>query len=347
MSRAKELRYYVMLALYFPILLYAVSTIDLDEDTYAVEEYKAVALGEQTVILGQTYTARAFLAAARIRQIGNDTAQVVRPQLTAEGSLSVQGDSLLVMRTGPLLAPDEDTKTVTYQAAFEATRVDGSVSRFPISGSFTVQRPTIVATSEVTQTLYRHCLNQIRISVPGLENRPLRVETESGSVQGRTVTISPGGRQTSVRVFLETPDEADPIYLGEKQFAVIAPPRPTIQILHVGQEMRNGDRLPRRRASLTFQVNPDEEFKRQYPQDAQYAVQRATVYLRRGLTASRELGTFDLEDSRLVLTEELRNAQPGDQLLVRLEGIVRINHQSQAIPIDLPEGSRMFGFILS
>ena len=31
MSKAKELRYYVMLALYFPILLYAVSTFDISE----------------------------------------------------------------------------------------------------------------------------------------------------------------------------------------------------------------------------------------------------------------------------------------------------------------------------
>ncbi len=37
----KELRYNIMLALYFPILLYAFSTFDLSENVYAVEDLKA------------------------------------------------------------------------------------------------------------------------------------------------------------------------------------------------------------------------------------------------------------------------------------------------------------------
>lgn len=347
MSSAKELRYHVMLALYFPILLYAVSTFDIERDTYAVEEYEAVAIGEPTVLLGQQFEARAFLAASTLRAVSNDTSRVIRPRLSAEGDLLAKGDSLLTMNTGELLASDEDQATVTYEAAFEAPQIGGSVTRFPVRGSFTVRRPEIVATSEVTQTLYRHCLNRVRISVPGLENRPLRLETGGRTVEGQSIGLAPGGDQTSVRVLMEQPGGGEPVYLGSKQFNVTAPPRPTIEVQNAGREITNGDRLPKRRASLTFQVEPDQEFQRQYPDDARYQVQSATVFLRRGLTASQEVGTFEVENNRIVLTEELRDASPGDQLMVQLEGIVRINHQNRAIPVDLPEGSRMFGFILS
>lgn len=347
MSSAKELRYHVMLALYFPILLYAVSTFDIERDTYAVEDYRAVAVGEPTVVLGQQFQARAFLAASTLKSVESDTTRTIRPRLSAEGGLSTVGDSLLTMNTGDLLASDEDETTVSYEAAFEAPQIGGSVSRFPVRGSFTVRRPEIVATSEVTQTLYRHCLNRVRISVPGLENRPLRLETGGRSVQGRSIALSPGGEQTSVRVLLESREGEDPVYLGNKQFNVTSPPRPTIEIRNAGRAITNGDRLPKRRASLTFRIEPDQEFQRQYPDDARYRVQQATVFLRRGLTASQEVGTFDVNDNRIVLTEELRDASAGDQLMVQLHGIVRINHQNRAIPVDLPEGSRMFGFILS
>ena len=103
MSNAKELRYYVMLALYFPILLYAVSTFDISEETYAVTEYEGTAVGDQTVMVGQSFEARTFLAAKRITTIGGGE-EGLRPKLVPQGDLSSQGDSLLVMNTTDLLA---------------------------------------------------------------------------------------------------------------------------------------------------------------------------------------------------------------------------------------------------
>jgi hypothetical protein len=64
--------------------------------------------------------------------------------------------------------------------------------------------------------------------------------------------------------------------------------------------------------------------------------------------ASKELGNFDLEsDGRLVLTRELQGTEPGDQIIVRLKDIVRINHQGDRVEVDLRENSRTFGFVLS
>ncbi|MFB6230008.1 MAG: GldM family protein [Salinibacter sp.] len=346
MNRTKELRYYVMLALYFPILLYAVSTFDVSEETYAVKDYQAVAVGEPTVVLGQPFEARAFLAARRLTTAGEDK-KALRPQLVPRGDLSAQGDSLLVMNTSGLLPPGKDQKRVSYGAYFKVQQLGGATQRFPVSGSFTVRRPEIVAKTETAQALYRHTLNRIRLSVPGISNQSLRIEGPAGSTSGTTLSISPSGDAVTVDVYLRRSDGED-LRLGQRKFSVIDPPRPQIRVFAPQGEVTSGDPLERRRAVLRFRVEPDPEFRSRYPEDAQYEVTEATVYLRRGQTASQQIGSFELgDDGRLVLTQELQGAEPGDQVIVRLEKVVRVNHQGRRIKVPLRENSRTFGFVLS
>ena len=339
----KELRYYVMLALYFPILLYAVSTFDLEENVYAVKEYKAVAVNEDVVVLGQPFMARTFLAAKALRS-ADDTLSV-KPKLVVKGPFTTLDDSMIVLPTAGLLDRNEEEKVVSYEAYFVVKQLGGAEKRYPIRGKFRVRRPEIVASSEATQTLYRLCRNNVRIEVPGLEQKPLKLKIGRQVVNGRSLNLTPVGEKAVLQVFLA--DSTGDVYLGKKEFAVIEPPRPEIQVFNAGRELRNGDPLPKRRAMLDFQVKPDEEFMRRFPQDAKYRIQQAVIYLRRGLAASKELGTFDLNNgNQLVLTRALRDAQPGDRLIIRLEGIERINHQGRAVPIELSQSARTFGFVI-
>ena len=334
-----------MLALYFPILLYAVSTFDVSEESYAVKDYRGVALGEQTVVVGQPFKARTFLAAEQLTTAGDEQGGF-RPTLVPEGNLSAQGDSLLVMNTNDLLAPDQSQKQVSYTAYYEAPQLGGTTQRFPVSGSFTVRRPEIVAKTETAQALYRRTLNRLRLSVPGIEDQSLRVAGPGGSADGTTLPLSPTGEEVTVDVYLKRSGED--LLLGQRSFGVIDPPRPQIRVFGPQGEVTSGAPINRRRASLRFQVEPDREFQSRHPEDARYRAGTATVYLRRGQMASEELGTFELgEDGRLVLTQELRGAEPGDQIIVRLNGVVRINHQGRQVEVSLRENSRTFGFVLS
>lgn len=350
MSKAKELRYYVMLALYFPILLYAVSTFDVSKSTFAVKEYQAVAVGEPTVVLGQPFKARTFLSAKRLTTADKQNASV-RPTLVPQDeNLKSRGDSLLVMDTKNLLKPGQQKRRISYKAYYKVPQLGGTTQRFPVSGSFTVRRPEIVAKTETAQALYRRCLNRLRLSVPGIENQSLRVAGPSGTVSGTTLPLSPAGDQVTVDVYLKRPNREEDLLLGQREFAVIDPPRPQIRVFGPQGEVTSGDPINRRRAALQFEVKPDQEFKTRYPEDAKYEATQATVFLRRGQTASQELGTFELgDDGRLVLTRKLQNANAGsgDQLIVRLQKIVRINHQGRRIEVSLRENSRTFGFILS
>lgn len=337
MSELKDLRYHVMLALYFPILLYAFSTFDLSEETYVVEALAPVVVGEPTVVLGQPFEARAFLSVA------SGEGQ----QLSADGALEALGDSLFRMPTAALLAEGESEKEVPYSGRFRFQQIGGGVAEIPVAGSFRVRRPEIVAAAEATQALYRQSANVVRIEVPGLEGRPLRLRVGGRAVDGRSLTISPVADATTVEVFLAGEGGAEDVLLGRKSFTTIDPPRPEIRVLHNGRELRNGDNLPRAQALLQFQIEPDEQFRQRFPQDARYAAGRARVFLRQGLTASREVGTFPLEGGRLVLTRALREARPGDRVTVQLEGVARINHAGQALPVPLGRGTTTFGFTLS
>jgi hypothetical protein len=345
-SNAKELRYYVMLALYFPILLYAVSTFDVSKKTYAVKDYQGVAVGDQTVMLGQPFKARTFLAAERLTTAEEDQGGV-QPRLIPEGDLSTRGDSLLIMDTKDLLKPGETQKRVSYEAYYEAPQLGGATQRFPVSGSFTVRRPEIVAKTETARALYRRSLNRLRLSVPGIEDRSLRVEGPGGSASGTTLSLSPTGEEVTVDVYLKRSQNED-LLLEQRQFAVIDPPRPQIRVFAPQGEVTSGAPINRRRASLQFKVEPDREFKNRHPEDARYEAGSATVYLRRGQMASEKIGEFELgSDGQLVLTQELRGAEPGDQIIVRLKDVVRVNHRGNRVDVKLRENSRTFGFILS
>jgi len=338
-SDIKQLRYQVMLALYLPILLYSFSTFDLDETTFAVKEVKPIVVGQENIVLGQPYEARAYLTAAS------------KVQLEApDDRMQASGDSVLQMQTGNLLAEDEDQKEISYTALMRYQQVNKEMGQTRVRGEFTVRRPELVATSVATQSLYRRTLNQIRIDVPGLENQPLRLESSTGqSVDGRQLTLSPSGSSVSVEAYLAGNEERDAVYLGEKSFSVIDPPRPEIKVLNAqGSEITSGDAIAKARPVIDFQIEPDAEFASTYAQDARYRIQRARVSIRKGLAASEEIGTFDLSGgTTLKLVRELRDAAAKDQLLIQLQGVVRINHAGQAIPVDLSQASRSFSFVLS
>ena len=343
----KQLRYRVMLALYLPILLYSFSTFDLKEQSVAAEKVTPILVGgEQTVVLGQDYTANAYLKAAQLAKGGQ-----IR-LMTEDKKVTVEGNENIKIATADLLSEGEDQKEVKYSVTMEYDQLKGTASQ-TLTGSFTVRRPQLVAKSVATNSLYRKTRNQIRIDVPGLEGRTLQLQSSSGGrVSGRQLTVSPSSNNITVRAYLPK-ESGDPVYLGKKEFAVIDPPRPQLRVLDAqGEQIANGDNLPRRRPVLQFEVEPDREFAKSYPQDANYRVRRAKVSIRKGLKASQEIGTFELGEGASLRREMIRGldrvgARPKDRLIIKLQDVVRINHAGEAIPVNLNDSSLSYSFILS
>ena len=346
-ERVKELRYQVMLALYLPILLYSFSTFDLKEQSVAAEKVTPILVGgQENVVLGQDFTANAYLKASQLAQGGEITLSTDDQRVTVEGNEDVQ------IATADLLSEGEDQKEVEYSVRMNWDQLEGTRSQ-TLSGTFTVRRPELVAKSVSTNSLYRNTRNQIRIDVPGLENRPLQLESSSGGrVDGRQLTVSPSEQNVTVRAYLPK-DSGDPVYLGEEEFAVIDPPRPQLTVRDAdGDPVTNGDNLPKARPVLKFEVVGDREFAKNYPQDANYRVKRAKVSIRKGLKASQDIGTFELGSNSSLRGELIRglnqvDARPKDRLIIQLQDVVRINHAGQEIPVDLNDSSLSYSFILS
>jgi hypothetical protein len=156
----------------------------------------------------------------------------------------------------------------------------------------------------------------------------------------------------TVRAYLPS-EGGESVYLGEKEFAVIDPPRPQLRVLDAqGQQLTNGDNISRARPGLQFQVEADPEFAKSYPQDANYRVLRAKVSIRKGLKASQEIGTFELGQDSKLTRELIRGlsqvgAQAKDRLIIQLQDVVRVNHAGETIPVNLNESSLSYSFFLS
>ena len=330
-----------MLALYLPILLYAFSTFDISGDTAYIRDVEPIVIGQENIVLGQPYEATAYLTASGATEIGVQA---------DDERLQIDGERLS-MQTGNLLSEGEDEKVIEYTAELSYQQVNEEMASRSVSGKFTVRRPEIVAQSVAADALFRQTLNEIRINVPGLEEQPLRLVSGGQSQEGRTLSLSPSGQEVSVEAYLIQQDDED-VFLGTRTFNVIQPPLPSVRVLNAGgNELQAGDQISLARPNVRFDFDPDPEFASRYAQDARYRVGEARVSYRRGLGASQELGTFQLNaDGQLNLAGQLQRAglQPDDTIFIELENVVRLNHAGRRISIDEDLGSanKTFSFAL-
>lgn len=343
----KQLRYRVMLALYLPILLYSFSTFDLKEETVAAKKVTPILVGGQsTVVLGQDYTANAYLQAEKLAKGKEIVLKSDDEKVVVEENQNIQ------IATADLLSEGEDQKEVEYSVKMEYGQLKGTTAE-TLTGSFTVRRPQLVSKSVATNSLYRKTLNKIRINVPGLEGQPLELSSSAGGrTEGRQLSISPSSDSVTVRAYLPK-EEGESVYLGSKGFSVIDPPRPQLKVLDArGEQLTSGDPLSVAQPALNFKVEPDAEFESSYAQDANYRIKKAKVSIRRGLKASEEIDTFNIGEDATLKGELIRSfnrvrAKAKDNLIVQLQDVVRVNHAGEEIPIDLNESNLSYSFTLS
>ena len=196
--------------------------------------------------------------------------------------------------------------------------------------------------------LYRHTRNDLTVTVPLISTDSLVLTDGNTTVSGPNIILVPDGDSVSLSARALMPDGSQ-MRLRTRTRPVFDPPPPFIEVLSSsGRNLVSGDAVSKARPVLDFIVTPNREYARAYPSDARYRIQRARVSVRTGTATAVTMGTFNLSGgSSLKLVRQLRSATPGDQLLIELEGIIRINTNGAAIPIALPESMRSFAFVLS
>jgi len=341
----KTIRYNAMVAMYFPILAYAMSTFDLPETAMAVTDVQAVAFSDSpTVVYGQAYEARVFLA---ITSFNKGDLSLTSP------NMDVPEPNLLRRETVDLLPEGVDETTYEYEADFDVTNLKGEHVHYPVQGSFQVRRPTLVVESDAATALVRNSKNELRINIPGLEERELIVDAAGARGTSRQVLISPSADKAEIRVFL--PQEGgDPLFLDNKEFSVIDPPRPELEILQAnGSPLGPQDNLSIGAPTITLKINPAADFLSRFPEDARYTVASARISIKQGVQAPRSVGgpipLSGTNDITIDLNQVVRQsgARRGDKIILRLDTIQRTNFQNRQFPQDdISENSRTFSFTL-
>jgi gliding motility-associated protein GldM len=222
----------------------------------------------------------------------------------------------------------------TVRKTFEATaKLKDSVYRDEIE--YFVAKPVIQVQSASLSTLYLNCGNKLNVGVPalGTSYNPSFSVKGGSSIQGKErgqVTIVPSAPKVTLGV------SSNGNRIGDVEFDVQRIPKPEIKIFSGSKpvNLKQGESAGALRV-LRSQAIPDENFKTQLPDDAQYKVTRWTITLARG---PRAIGQPIKATSETVnLSALMTNARAGDRLVVSVEQVLRRNFRGNTEEVNVGE----------
>jgi len=364
-SNTIRLRLNIMTALYLPILLYAMSTFDLDEDALVLNSDNLkphVISNSGTLALGDSYQASLMFTLQNDIQ-RNSSNDIFRPKIKIDYDNSpseLRWDSAreaLVMDTEKLfdgVNPDTLTKNVHFSGTIIGrTANDIQNDNAPsyiedFEGSFTVFRPVIQVQSNAEPKLLSNCLNALSFNVTGVNSSELFVKEKftNNTFEGNSISFSPSTDTSAIQIYRQLPSGNQNL-LGEKGFKVVEPPNPAV---FIRKENSNTILQPGEQIGLfeTYEVviKANESFANEYPDDARYSLDNVTVEInRRGLAP--EIAEFTREELeyddrneaigefiyKFSILDEIANPN-GTGVSIFVENLARINYEGKPFPID-------------
>ena len=368
-NSAVTMRLNIMTALYLPILLYSMSTFDLDSDSLVLDSNNHtphVVADNQSVAVGEAYEASIMftLKGGGTANKENSDALFV-PEIELDYSKTPNALTWdpeaqeLVMDTDQLFAqeaPDIFTKEVSFAGTIKGkTAKDIKQDKLPsytesISGTFTVFKPTIQVQSNAVPKLYANSRNELSFTVPGVPTTELSLKEKFSDIetQQNNIQISPSGDTAAIAVYRA--NSTNP--LGEKGFKVVKPPIPQIGLRVPNQ---NSFLSPSEAISINNEyelvIKADRVFFDEYSDDAQYDLEEIQISVSRtGLVPLRRVIGKDIlnqiKDSgkesvgEYVYTLPFSQVFPNENLnsvtslTIYITELSRINYQNRKLPID-------------
>jgi hypothetical protein len=119
-------------------------------------------------------------------------------------------------------------------------------------------------------------------------------------------------------------------------------PTPQTEPLHSGSNIRMNQRV-------AFRIVPDAAFARALPNDARYVLDNCKVYLKNNLGSPRLLRTLTLNapQGEVRLAPLTQDARPGDQIILEIGHVYRINYAGQRIQEPLGTNELIVAFTLT
>ena len=216
---------------------------------------------------------------------------------------------------------------LTVDKSFEA-EIELNDSTYKIKHNYKVVKPVIQVKSAALSALYMNCGNNLDIQVPalGTSYNPSFSSGDAKVVKGNKtglVTVVPQGR-SKVKLTVSNAGSV----LGTETFDVKKVPPPSIEITNRGKpvNMDDGEKAAAL-SSIRVSAVPDENFKREVPEDARYRVSQVEVKLARG---GRQIKVEKFNSENVDLRAFRSQFRPGDVLKVKVERVTRRTYTGES-----------------
>lgn len=202
----------------------------------------------------------------------------------------------------------------------------------PMQAEYFVAKPSYQIETGTMPPLYLGCANKLSIQSPqlgALWNPSFSAEGASVVESGQKgkITVVP----SAANVMLNISNAGN--LLGSEPFRVNRVPKPTIEYYVGGQKADNPRGLPASSArSVMVKAVADESFRNYSPDDANYRVSGLTISLARG---TRRVKAVEINGPQGSLGEIGAEAQPGDRLIIEVNGVQRRNFRGEISDVQM------------
>ena len=271
----------------------------------------------------------------------------LRPEFSGAGISADENGYTATMKipaSAGVIGAGDGRGTQHYSAKIKVPRADGKYEELTYEGDFQVIKPVPLVTAKEVQILYKDCGNSVTVDVPALGD--LYSPDFSRSTGGRIipsrsnpkdVLLVPTARQFVLDIRSNT--NGQKIEVGKLKYRVINPPKPRLAMF-VGSREHNGYAPISRRQKIRIKAIPDADFKRSLPRDARYVVTKVTLKIQQGIVPPQlvdsKSGNIMSGISFNLNQGPIRSAQPGDKIIVEVEGFKRKNFQNKTTEVGLP-----------
>lgn len=263
---------------------------------------------------------------------------------SSSGSITADEDNksvgiLTVPASGRVIPSNKNEGQQSYSATVSVPKATGGYEDLKVEGQFTVRKPEIVVTSAAIQILYAKCGNDVNIDVPALGDlyNPRVSATNADVITNQQSKVKfrivPNARTCKVTVNSNT--NGQNIKIGDIDYKVIQPPKPSIDVRVNGQRV-TGAPVPKT-SNVQVRLVPDEDFKSALPADAKYTISTIDVLAQLSLGPPQKVNEIAVNGRdatrpiQVSLGTRVRQARPGTTVYIRVNDVFRINFRNQRI----------------
>ncbi len=363
------LRLNFMTAIYLPILLYAMSTYELEEGSLTISERNLDAVAvpvERSLFSGDMFEAQILYdaispqqhaTAPALRRGGIESLARPRVEITdgPEGLYFDEESRRFVFNTENVFADEPDDvleKELSFSGRVTLTSiVDQEEFQKTFEQSFRVRRPTVQVISNAPQRLVQNSRNDLTFLVPGVSDSDivLHESSRNQTVQGNRLTWTPVGESTRVRIQRRN-QAGELVTLDTREFSVVPPPPPQLVLRRTDGSGPIGPNevINPFNDQLELAVVPDRQFYNDFPEDARYELSDIGIAF---AIPGQVISTYDVP-SGVINFNRARSQQLGqyvygpfimadlnpnisgqvNQISIFIQRLERINFENRRIP---------------